>query len=141
MRNNQPVTANELKLSPCDYLISRTDLKGRLTFVNRAFIEVSGFTREELMGAPHNLVRHPDMPPEVFADLWRVIQAGRGWMGVVKNRRKNGDFYWVAATLTPTVIDGRVVGYTSVRSMALPEAIKATEAAYALMRQAGRARR
>ncbi|MEC3767521.1 methyl-accepting chemotaxis protein [Cupriavidus sp. SS-3] len=138
MRNNQPVTQREYPLSPSDYLISRTDLKGRITFANRTFIEASGFAAEELLGAPHNLVRHPDMPPEAFADLWQDLQAGRTWMGVVKNRRKNGDFYWVNATVTPTRVDGRVVGYTSVRSMATREQVQAAGAAYARFR-AGRA--
>ncbi|WP_064577345.1 methyl-accepting chemotaxis protein [Cupriavidus gilardii] len=134
MRNNQPVTAREYKLAPNDYLISRTDLKGRITFANRAFIEVSGFTAEELLGAPHNLVRHPDMPPEAFEDLWRTLQAGRSWVGLVKNRRKNGDYYWVSATVTPTRVDGQTVGYTSVRSMASTEQIEAAQAAYARIR-------
>jgi len=138
MRNNQPVTQREYKLSPADYLISRTDLKGRITFANRTFIEASGYSAQELLGAPHNLVRHPDMPPEAFADLWQNIQAGRSWMGVVKNRRKNGDFYWVSATVTPTHVDGRLVGYTSVRSMASREQIEAAGAAYAKFRE-GRA--
>ncbi|ODV40630.1 chemotaxis protein [Cupriavidus sp. UYMMa02A] len=138
MRNNQPVTHNEYKLSPDDYLISRTDQKGRITFANRTFIEASGFSAEELLGAAHNLVRHPDMPPEAFADLWQNIQAGRSWVGVVKNRRKNGDYYWVSATVTPTHIDGRLAGYTSVRSMATREQIEAASAAYARFRE-GRA--
>ncbi|AEI79208.1 methyl-accepting chemotaxis protein [Cupriavidus necator N-1] len=138
MRNNQPVTQREYKLSPSDYLISRTDLKGRITFANRTFIEASGFAAEELLGAAHNLVRHPDMPPEAFADLWQDLQAGRTWMGVVKNRRKNGDFYWVNAAVTPTRVDGSVVGYTSVRSMATREQVEAAGAAYARLR-AGRA--
>ena len=138
MRNNQPVTQNEYALSPDDYLISRTDLKGRITFANRTFIEASGFSAQELLGAAHNLVRHPDMPPEAFADLWQNIQAGRSWVGVVKNRRKNGDYYWVSATVTPTHVDGRLAGYTSVRSMATREQIEAASAAYARFRE-GRA--
>ncbi|MGO4331910.1 methyl-accepting chemotaxis protein [Cupriavidus sp. M-11] len=135
MRNNQPVTNREYKLSPDDYLISRTDLKGRITFANRAFIEVSGFAAEDLLGAAHNLVRHPDMPPEAFADLWQTIQAGRSWVGIVKNRRKDGDFYWVNATVTPTVIDGQLVGYTSVRATPQREQVEAAEAAYARLRE------
>ena len=137
MRNNQPVTSHEYQLSPNDYLISRTDLKGRITFANRAFVEVSGYSHEELMGAPHNLVRHPDMPPEAFADLWRSLEAGHSWRGLVKNRRKNGDYYWVNATVTPTRVDGRVIGYTSVRAMAAPEQVAAASAAYARIRQGG----
>ncbi|MDF3832981.1 PAS domain-containing protein, partial [Cupriavidus basilensis] len=135
MRNNQPVTSQEYKLSADDYLISRTDLKGRITFANRAFIEASGFAAEELLGAAHNLVRHPDMPPEAFADLWQTIQSGRSWVGIVKNRRRNGDFYWVSATVTPTVVDGQLVGYTSVRAMAQRDQVEAASAAYARLRE------
>ena len=135
MRNNQPVTQREHLLSPNDYLISRTDLKGRITFANRAFIETSGFTAEELLGAPHNLVRHPDMPPEAFADLWRALEAGQSWTGLVKNRRKDGDHYWVLATVTPTRVADRVVGYTSVRAMASREQIDATAALYQRFRE------
>jgi len=135
MRNNQPVTQREHPLSPDVYLISRTDLKGRITFANRAFIEVSGFTSEELLGAAHNLVRHPDMPPEAFADLWASLEAGKSWVGIVKNRRKNGDHYWVQATVTPTRVNGRVVGYTSVRSMPSREQIEAADAAYRRFRE------
>ncbi|WP_019450579.1 PAS domain-containing methyl-accepting chemotaxis protein [Cupriavidus sp. BIS7] len=135
MRNNQPVTQREHPLSPDVYLISRTDLKGRITFANRAFIEVSGFTSEELLGAAHNLVRHPDMPPEAFADLWASLEAGKSWVGIVKNRRKNGDHYWVQATVTPTRVDGRVIGYTSVRSMPSREQIDAADAAYRRFRE------
>ncbi|MWL90620.1 PAS domain-containing methyl-accepting chemotaxis protein [Cupriavidus sp. SW-Y-13] len=135
MRNNQPVTQREHPLSPNDYLISRTDLKGRITFANRAFVEISGFTSRELLGAAHNLVRHPDMPSEAFADLWSSIQAGKTWVGIVKNRRKNGDHYWVQATVTPTRVDGRIIGYTSVRSMATRAQIDAAEAAYRRFRE------
>ncbi|CAG9179638.1 PAS domain-containing methyl-accepting chemotaxis protein [Cupriavidus respiraculi] len=135
MKNNQPVTGREYKLSPNDYLISRTDLKGRITFANRAFVEASGFASEELLGAAHNVVRHPDMPPEAFVDLWQTIQDGHSWMGVVKNRRKNGDYYWVSATVTPTRINGQIVGFTSVRSMAQPEEIAAADAAYTRIRE------
>jgi len=135
MRNNQPVTQREHPLSPDDYLISRTDLKGRITFANRAFVETSGFSSAELLGAPHNLVRHPDMPPEAFADLWTSIQAGKSWVGIVKNRRKDGDHYWVQATVTPTRVAGRIIGYTSVRSMASRDQIDAAEAAYKRFRE------
>ncbi|MFP3549043.1 PAS domain-containing protein, partial [Rhizobium sp. SIMBA_035] len=77
---------------------------------NPAFIEVSGYTRDELVGQPHNLIRHPDMPPAAFADMWATIKAGRSWSGLVKNRRKNGDFYWVRANVTPIVERGATVG-------------------------------
>ncbi|MEG3115941.1 methyl-accepting chemotaxis protein [Salinicola sp. 4072] len=115
MRNNQPVIDQEFVINESDYLISRTDLKGRITYANPAFIKVSGFTREELIGAPHNIIRHPDMPPAAFANLWETLQKGENWSGVIKNRRKDGSHYWVQSTVTPIVEGGKVVGYTSVR--------------------------
>ncbi|MGQ7249171.1 methyl-accepting chemotaxis protein [Halomonas sp. V046] len=115
MRNNQPVTQQEYPVTDDHFLISRTDLKGRITYANPAFIEVSGYSRDELIGAHHNLVRHPDMPPAAFANFWSTLQDGRTWKGLVKNRRKNGDFYWVEASVSPLVDAGEVVGYASVR--------------------------
>ncbi|APX93001.1 chemotaxis protein [Halomonas sp. 1513] len=135
MKNNQPVTQREFVLDDEHFLISRTDLKGRISYANPAFIEVSGFTHEELIGAPHNLVRHPDMPPEAFANLWQTLQEGETWRGLVKNRRKNGDHYWVDANVTPIVENGEVAGFTSVRVKASREAIEAAEAAYRQIRQ------
>ncbi|EPC04274.1 hypothetical protein L861_02855 [Litchfieldella anticariensis FP35 = DSM 16096] len=134
MRNNQPVTHREYTLDDNDFLISRTDLKGRITYANPAFITVSGFSHEELIGAPHNLVRHPDMPPEAFTNLWETLQAGETWNGLVKNRRKNGDHYWVDASVTPIVESGEVVGYASVRIKAESEAIEYAEQAYGAIR-------
>ncbi|MDG4869287.1 PAS domain-containing protein, partial [Guyparkeria sp. 1SP6A2] len=99
MRNNQPVTQREYVLDEETVLISRSDLKGNVTYANAAFVEVSGYSREELMGAPHNMIRHPDMPEAAYADFWKTIQAGGTWQGTVKNRRKNGDHYWVNATV------------------------------------------
>ncbi|MCX2780087.1 methyl-accepting chemotaxis protein [Microbulbifer thermotolerans] len=115
MRNNQPVTQREYVLRDDHILISRTDLRGKITYANPAFVEVSGYTREELIGAPHNLIRHPDMPPEAFGNLWETIERGETWIGLVKNRRKNGDHYWVRAHVTPVIEEGRTVGYVSVR--------------------------
>jgi len=97
-------------------LVSRTDLGGKINFVNKHFFEISGYSQDELLGAPHNIVRHPDMPKEAFADLWRTIKAGAPWEGVVKNRTKQGGFYWVRANVTPLVEKGQVVGYTSIRT-------------------------
>ncbi|OZB47357.1 MAG: chemotaxis protein, partial [Thiomonas sp. 14-66-4] len=101
MRNNQPVTQQEYVLKHDDFIVSKTDLKGRITFVNRTFVEISGFSEAELLGAPHNIVRHPDMPVEAYEDLWRTLKAGKAWQGMVKNRCKNGDFYWVMANANP----------------------------------------
>ncbi|MCH4562984.1 methyl-accepting chemotaxis protein [Halomonas sp. EGI 63088] len=134
MRDNQPVTRQEYQLEDDHFLISRTDLKGRITYANPAFAEVSGFSHDELIGAPHNLVRHPDMPPEAFANLWETLAAGESWRGLVKNRRKNGDHYWVDANVTPIVEEGEVVGYASVRVKASREAIERAEDAYARIR-------
>ena len=93
MRTNLPVTDHEYMLADDEAIITRTDLKGKITYANAAFMKVSGFTRDEVIGAPQNLVRHPDMPCEAFADLWSTIKSGRPWTGLVKNRSKNGDFY------------------------------------------------
>jgi len=102
MRNNQPVTGRLHEVPEDATLVSRTDASGRIVSANDAFVEVSGFAREELIGQPHNVVRHPDVPPEVFRDLWATLHAGRPWRAVVKNRRKNGDHYWVVANVAPT---------------------------------------
>ncbi|WP_136064756.1 methyl-accepting chemotaxis protein [Modicisalibacter radicis] len=139
MRNNQPVTQREYSLDDEHYLISRTDLKGRITYVNPAFAEVSGFAREELIGSPHNLVRHPDMPEAAFANLWETLEAGESWHGLVKNRRKDGDYYWVSASVTPIYEAGEVQGYASVRVKAAPEMCAYAERVYAQLR-AGKAR-
>ncbi len=134
MRNNQPVTQREYQLDDQQLLITRTDTKGRITYANAAFVEVSGFSHEELIGAPHNLVRHPDMPQEAFADLWHTLKRGDTWQGAVKNRRKNGDHYWVHATVTPILEDGQCLGYTSVRTKIEPNAVETAERGYARIR-------
>ncbi|MDM0110422.1 methyl-accepting chemotaxis protein [Variovorax sp. J22R24] len=126
MRVNLPVTPHEYPLPPAAALVSRTDLKGRITYVNPTFVEVSGYTLEELMGKAHNIVRHPDMPPEAFADMWDTLGRGLPWTGLVKNRRKNGDFYWVQANVTPILRKGVTEGYMSVRSQ--PERADVIEA-------------
>ncbi len=139
MRDNQPVSQREYVLDDEHYLISRTDLKGRISYANPAFVEVSGFTRDELIGAPHSLVRHPDMPEAAFANLWQTLEAGESWQGLVKNRRKNGDYYWVDASVTPIYEAGEQQGYASVRVKAAPEACAYAERVYAQLR-AGQAR-
>jgi aerotaxis receptor len=139
MRNNQPVTGHEYEFPSSHMLVSATDLGGRIQYCNPAFIAVSGFTRDELIGEPHNLIRHPDMPREAFADMWTTIREGRPWTALVKNRRKSGDHYWVRANVTPVVENGAVVGYLSVRVKPEREAVRAAETLYARMR-AGEAR-
>src|SRR5690606_20715656 len=100
MRLNLPVTQHEYSFSEDETLVSVTDLKGRITYCNPAFIRVSGFEKAELLGQPHNLIRHPDMPEEAYRDMWATIQRGSPWSGMVKNRSKNGDHYWVRANVT-----------------------------------------
>ncbi|HCV78324.1 MAG TPA: chemotaxis protein, partial [Pseudomonas sp.] len=117
MRTNLPVTQQGRTFKEEERLISTTDLQGNITYCNEAFIAISGYTREELIGSPHNLVRHPDMPPPVFGHMWATLKEGKPWMGIVKNRCKNGDFYWVSAYVTPILEQGRVIGYESVRSL------------------------
>ncbi|RUR42332.1 methyl-accepting chemotaxis protein [Vreelandella populi] len=141
MRNNQPVTQREYVVNDEAVLISRSDLKGRVTFANSTFVEVSGYTRDELLGAGHNLLRHPDMPEAAYADFWKTIQSGATWQGIVKNRRKNGDYYWVSATVAPLKDGDRVVGYTSVRRKVSPEAVAQAAPVYAEMREKGSSRR
>lgn len=115
MKNNLPVTQVEHELPDDAVLVSTTDLTGRITHCNKDFVEASGFDYDELLGQPHDIVRHPDMPPEAFKDLWSTIAHGRPWSGVVKNRCKNGDHYWVQANVTPVMKDGRPKSYMSVR--------------------------
>ncbi|CAE6764617.1 Aerotaxis receptor [Paraburkholderia domus] len=134
MRNNQPVTGHEYEFPSSQMLVSATDLTGRIEYCNPAFIAVSGFAREELIGQPHNVIRHPDMPREAFADMWTTIRDGRPWTALVKNRRKNGDHYWVHANVTPVVDKGVVVGYLSVRVKPARDAVRAAEALYARIR-------
>ena len=116
MRINEPNTTNEVLLSDDSMIVSKTDLKGTITMVNAEFVKISGFAEAELIGKNHNIVRHSDMPPIAFQGLWDDISAGKPWTGLVKNRCKNGDFYWVRANVTPIIKNGRVVEYMSVRS-------------------------
>jgi len=115
MKMNLPVTGNEVDYRDDLSLISTTDLKGAITYVNEGFIKISGYSRDELIGKNHNLVRHPDMPPAAFADLWQTLEDGKPWMGIVKNRCKNGDYYWVDAYVTPIFEGQNIIGYQSVR--------------------------
>ncbi|MDF1484553.1 methyl-accepting chemotaxis protein [Ramlibacter sp. H39-3-26] len=134
MRTNLPVVDREFPFPPGQNLVSCTDLQGRIVYCNKSFVAVSGYEREELLGQPHNLIRHPDMPEEAFRDMWETIQHGRPWSAPVKNRRKDGSYYWVMANVTPLVEDGRPVGYMSVRIAADRADINAAEALYARMR-------
>lgn len=116
MRDNGPVTDNEFIVPEGMIIMSETDLVGNITKINDAFVHCSGYSEEELMGAPHSILRHPDVPGGVFADMWATIQAGEAWSQIVKNRRKNGDYYWLRANVGPVFDDdGNITGYISHR--------------------------
>lgn len=136
MRTNLPITQREHPFPAGQALVSTTDLQGRILYCNPAFIEVSGYTREELLGQPHNMIRHPDMPEEAFRDMWQTIESGQPWSGLVKNRRKNGDHYWVMANVTPLLDGDRPVGYMSVRTLPDRQQVSEAETVYARMREA-----
>ncbi|GAA4014701.1 methyl-accepting chemotaxis protein [Actimicrobium antarcticum] len=133
MRTNLPISNHEYLLRDGQHLVSKTDTKGRITYANADFIDVSGYTEDELLGAPHNILRHPSMPPEAFADMWQTLKAGIPWTGMVKNRRKTGDHYWVLANVTPVIDGGQIVAYLSVRSKLARDQIEATELLYRSM--------
>ncbi len=137
MKINMPITDTERALGEDTTLITTTDLKGIITSANDAFVEISGFSRGELVGSSHNIVRHPHMPPAAFANLWQKLKTGESWNGLVKNRTKSGDYYWVDAFVAPIREDGRIVGYQSVRTRPDRERVARTEKLYARLR-AGR---
>ncbi|TGN13716.1 methyl-accepting chemotaxis protein [Leptospira ilyithenensis] len=127
MKNNGPVTNIERKFLPGQNIISKTDLKGIIQFVNAEFCEISGFAEEELLGKPQNIIRHPSVPREVFADMWNSLSQNKSWNGVVINRCKDGDHYWVDANISPLFQGDHPIGYMSVRTIASPEQIEAAE--------------
>ncbi|MFY3386231.1 methyl-accepting chemotaxis protein [Paracidovorax sp. MALMAid1276] len=140
MRVNLPVSTQEYAFPKGQTLVSTTDLKGRILYCNPMFIEVSGYEKEELLGQPHNMIRHPDMPEEAFRDMWETIASGTPWSAPVKNRRKDGTFYWVMANVTPLMQGDQPTGYMSVRTEATREQIQAADQLYRLMqaeKQAG----
>lgn len=115
MKTNLPVSQREIDYPESAVFVTKTDTKGIITYASDAFVEISGYTREELIGKNHNIVRHPDMPQWAFADLWETVKGGHPWRGYVKNRAKNGDHYWVRANVSPILVDGKVTGYLSLR--------------------------
>jgi len=137
MRNNGPVTQVDHPLSSDDVLISKTDSRSYITYANPSFVEISGFNYEELVGSPHNIVRHPDMPEAVFEDMWKTLGSSKSWSGLVKNRRKNGDHYWVRANAVPLSEGGRVQGYASIRVKPSEEEVRKAEEVYRDMREGG----
>ena len=134
MRNNGPVTGNEIDVALEQAIVSKTDLNGVITYVNPYFVVISGYSFDELIGAPQNILRHPDMPPEAFADLWASLRDGLPWTGLVKNRCKNGDHYWVRANITPIREAGRTTGYLSVRVRPERAEVEAAGLAYRSIR-------
>ncbi|HJW43483.1 MAG TPA: methyl-accepting chemotaxis protein [Geothrix sp.] len=135
MRTNLPITNREHHIQEGTFVVSKTDLAGVITYVNAEFVRISGFREDELLGAPQNLVRHPDMPAAAFEDLWKTVKAGQHWHGLVKNRSKNGDFYWVDAAVSPIIDAGKVVGYVSIRSRPTRAQIEQAEHTYSLLNQ------
>lgn len=138
MKKNIPVTSREIAVPFGVSLVSKTDLKGRITYANDAFVKISGYSKEELLGKPHNIVRHPDMPAVVFKSLWEHIKQGHPWKGIVKNRAKDGDVYWVSAKIVPIRKEDQIIGYMSVRKRASAEEIKEAIALYATLDSQGR---
>lgn len=130
------VTDNELPFPEGRLIVSRTDLNGILTHANDAFVEISGYARSELIGQPHSILRHPDMPRAAFKDLWDTLNAGKKWHGYVKNLCKDGSYYWVYATAVPNIRDGKVVGFASVRRAPSRRKIEEMTALYQQMRMA-----
>jgi methyl-accepting chemotaxis protein len=135
VRNNQPVTLHEHLVPEDITIISETDLQGLITYVNEDFIRISGYSENELIGKPHNIVRHPDMPEAGFEDLWKTLSAGQSWMGVVKNRCRNGDYYWVNSFVAPQRKDGQITGYLSVRTAPSREQVELADTVYRQIRQ------
>ena len=130
MKTNLPITQTEVPFPKGHYIVSRTDLKGAITYVNETFVEISGFTREELIGKNHNMVRHPEMLTAAFKWLWDTVKQGRPWRGFVKNRCKNGDYYWVNALVVPVMKNNVITGYMSVRTEATRQQVAEAEALY-----------
>jgi aerotaxis receptor len=135
MKINLPVTQVEVPFPKGRYIVSRTDLKGITTYVNDTFVETSGFSRDELIGKNHNVVRHPDMLPGAFAWLWDTLKEGRPWRGIVKNRCKNGDYYWVDALVVPVLKNNEAIGYMSVRTEPTREQVANAEALYQKLKE------
>ena len=109
-------SSQEIVIHEDDFIVSKTDPKGKIIYCNRIFMEIAGYSETELLGQPHNIIRHPDMPRSVFRALWQTLQAGREFFGVIKNRTKSGGYYWAFANVTPSLdAQGQLLGYFSVR--------------------------
>jgi aerotaxis receptor len=135
MRINTPVSTSEYPYPQGETLVSTTDLKGRIVHCNATFVTVSGYGKDELLGQPHNIVRHPDMPEEAYRDMWATISRGLPWSAPVKNRRKDGRYYWVMANVTPLMDGDAPMGYMSVRTEPTRQQVEGAEALYRTMRE------
>ncbi len=133
MRDNQPITDRETMFPEGVPLVSQTATDSRISFVNQAFASASGFSRDELLGKPHNLLRHPNMPAQAFANLWATVAEGRPWEGLLKNRTKTGEYFWVRTNITPVVRDGAIEGYISMHGRPSREKVAEAETAYKCM--------
>lgn len=138
MRNNQPVTNKEKMIPQGATLVSKTDPKGIIVYASKDFSDISEYDNAAMLGEPHNIVRHPDMPQAAFADLWERIRNGRPWRGLVKNRAQSGDHYWVDAQVSPQYRNGRLVGFMSVRRPPSRGEIEQAEALYARLNKQGK---
>ena len=130
-----PVTNNEIFFDDAEFMLTKTDLRGVITYANQDFVKISGFSEAELVGSSHNIVRHPDMPEEAFEDMWRNLKEGKPWTGMVKNRTKAGDYYWVKANAAPIVENGVVTGYLSARRKPTRQQVEAAADAYRLFKE------
>lgn len=129
------ITQKETELGADDFIVSKTDPKGIITYGNRIFVDISGYSREEIIGANHNLIRHPDMPKVAFALAWELIKVKKEFFGFVKNLRKDGGYYWVFAYITPDLdTNGNIIGYTSFRRRPSREGIEQMEEIYSLLK-------
>jgi aerotaxis receptor len=126
--------AREVQLEKSTMIVSETDLKGNIIYANEDFCKIAGYTKDELIGQPHNLVRHADMPKVAFADLWNTIQQNKIWKGIVKNKTKNGDFYWVNATAYKVTKQNGEQRYISVRRKPTTDEVSNAEILYKQLR-------
>jgi len=137
--SNRPVTGREVPIEGVKAIMSKTDLQGRITHASRSLLEISGYSLSELIGEPHNILRHPDMPRAIFYLMWKTIQRGEEFYGMIVNRAKNGDHYWVFARVAPMEREGQVVGYSAARFVPPRDIIKGYESLYREMREAEKA--
>jgi len=130
----RPAPLEQERILPIgDFIVSKTDKRGVITYANKPFIDIAGYSESELIGSPHNIVRHPDMPKAAFADLWNTIKAGKEWRGLVKNLCKDGAYYWVDAYVTPILESGQIIGYTSMRRQPTKQEVNAIIPVYKQM--------